>query len=39
MIASNTITLFCLLILFLPLVAFVINIFIGKRLPREGDWV
>jgi len=39
MIASNTITLFCLLILFLPLVAFVINIFIGKRLPRQGDWV
>ena len=30
---------FALLIYFLPLVAFVINIFIGKRLPRQGDWV
>ena len=28
-----------LIILFLPLVAFVIQIFIGKRLPRQGDWV
>ena len=27
------------MILFLPLVAFVINIFFGKRLPRQGDWV
>ena len=39
MIAPDTITFFCLLILFLPLVAFVINIFFGKRLPRQGDWV
>jgi len=23
----------------LPLLAFVINIFVGKRLPRKGDWV
>ncbi len=28
-----------LIILFLPLVAFVIQIFLGKRLPRQGDWV
>ena len=39
MIAGNTITFFCLLILFLPLGAFLINIFIGNRLPRQGDWV
>ena len=39
MIAPDTITFFCLLILFLPLVAFVINIFFGKRLSRQGDWV
>ena len=39
MISPDTITFFCLLILFLPLVAFVINIFFGKRLPRQGDWV
>ena len=39
MIAGNTIIFFCLLILFLPLGAFVINIFIGNRLPRQGDWV
>ena len=30
---------YSLLILFLPLVAFVILIFAGKRLPRQGDWV
>jgi len=30
---------YSLLILFLPLVAFVIQIFFGKRLPRQGDWV
>ena len=30
---------YSLLILFLPLAAFVIQIFFGKRLPREGDWV
>jgi len=28
-----------LAILFLPLLAFTIQIFIGKRLPRQGDWV
>ena len=28
-----------LLILFLPLVSFVILIFFGKKLPRQGDWV
>lgn len=28
-----------IIILFLPLVAFLIQIFIGKRLPRQGDWV
>ena len=28
-----------LIILFLPLVAFVIQIFVGKRLPRQGDWI
>ena len=39
MIGGNTISFFCLLILFLPLGAFVINIFFGKRLPRQGDWV
>ena len=30
---------YSLFILFLPLVAFVIQIFFGKRLPRDGDWV
>jgi len=30
MIAGNTISFFCLLILFLPLGAFVVNIFLGK---------
>ena len=28
-----------ILILFLPLISFVILIFFGKRLPRQGDWV
>ena len=28
-----------LLILFLPLVSFIILIFFGKRLPRQGDWI
>ena len=28
-----------IVILFLPLLAFIIQIFIGKRLPRQGDWV
>ena len=26
-------------ILFLPLLAFIIQIFVGKKLPRQGDWV
>ena len=30
---------YSLFILFLPLVAFIIQIFFGKRLPRQGDWV
>ena len=30
---------YSLLILFLPVIAFTIQIFIGKRLPRQGDWV
>ena len=30
---------YSVLILFLPLVAFIIQIFAGKRLPRQGDWV
>tara|TARA_Y100001970_G_scaffold104059_1_gene130374 strand:- start:601 stop:2649 length:2049 start_codon:yes stop_codon:yes gene_type:complete len=30
---------YSLAILFLPLVAFVVQIFFGKRLPRGGDWV
>ena len=36
MITGNIITDFSLLILFLPLVAFTINIFFGKRLPPGG---
>jgi len=28
-----------ILILFLPLVSFIILIFFGKRLPRQGDWI
>ncbi len=24
---------------FLPLAAFIVNIFFGKRLPRQGDWI
>ena len=28
-----------LLILFLPLVSFIVLIFFGKKLPRQGDWV
>lgn len=28
-----------ILILLLPLLAFIIQIFIGKRLPRQGDWL
>ena len=30
---------YSLFILFLPLLAFVIQIFFGKKLPRQGDWV
>ncbi len=30
---------YSLFILFLPLLAFLIQIFFGKRLPRQGDWV
>jgi NADH-quinone oxidoreductase subunit L len=30
---------YSLFILFLPLAAFVIQIFFGKKLPRQGDWV
>ncbi|MDA8753767.1 NADH-quinone oxidoreductase subunit L [Candidatus Marinimicrobia bacterium] len=30
---------YSVLILFLPLLAFIIQIFVGKRLPRQGDWV
>ena len=36
---GNMIMDYSLLILFLPLAAFTIQIFIGKRLPRQGDWV
>jgi NADH-quinone oxidoreductase subunit L len=39
MMAGSFITNACLLILFLPLAAFIVNIFFGKRLPRQGDWV
>ena len=30
---------YSLLILFLPLAAFLVQIFFGKKLPRQGDWV
>ena len=30
---------YSLFILFLPLLAFVVQIFFGKKLPRDGDWV
>lgn len=36
---DNIIIQYALAILFLPLLAFVIQIFVGKRLPRQGDWV
>ena len=36
---ENPMILFPLLILFLPLISFVIVIFFGKKLPRQGDWV
>jgi NADH-quinone oxidoreductase subunit L len=38
MIESPMIT-FPLLILFLPLISFIILIFFGRKLPRQGDWV
>jgi len=30
---------YSLIILLLPLAAFLVQIFVGKRLPRQGDWV
>ena len=36
---ENTFINYSLIILLLPLAAFLIQIFIGKRLPRQGDWV
>ncbi len=36
---GNMIMDYSILILFLPLAAFTIQIFIGKKLPRQGDWV
>ena len=36
---ENPMITFPLLILFLPLVSFIILIFFGKKLPRQGDWV
>jgi NADH-quinone oxidoreductase subunit L len=36
---ENTIFTQALIILLLPLAAFVIQIFFGKRLPRQGDWL
>jgi len=35
----NTIILYAIFMLFLPLLAFGINILVGKRLPRKGDWI
>jgi len=35
----NTIILYAIVMLFLPLFAFGINILVGKRLPRKGDWI
>ena len=39
MITGNFYTDASLVILFLPLLAFVINILFGKKLPRQGDWI
>ena len=36
---ENPMISFPLLILFLPLLSFLILIFFCKRLPRQGDWV
>ncbi len=35
----DTIIQYALIILLLPLAAYVIQIFIGRRLPRQGDWL
>jgi len=35
----NILIQYALIIYLLPLVAFIINILVGKRLPRQGDWV
>lgn len=36
---DNMLIKYSILILFLPLLAFIIQIFFGKKLPRQGDWV
>ncbi len=36
---SDTLIQFALYILFLPLLGFVLLIFFGKRIPRQGDWM
>ncbi len=36
---SDTLIQFALYILFLPLLGFLLLIFFGKRLPRQGDWI
>ena len=36
---ENTFINYSLIILLLPLAAFLVQIFVGKRLPRQGDWV
>ncbi|MCG3120700.1 MAG: NADH-quinone oxidoreductase subunit L [bacterium] len=36
---DNPILTQALIVLLLPLAAFVIQIFVGKRLPRQGDWL
>ena len=36
---ENPMILLPLLILFLPLLSFLVLIFFGKRLPRQGDWI
>ena len=36
---ENPMITFPLLILFLPLISFIILILFGKKLPRQGDWV
>ncbi|MFQ6611949.1 MAG: NADH-quinone oxidoreductase subunit L, partial [Fidelibacterota bacterium] len=39
MITTNILLDYSLIILFLPALAFLVLIFFGKRLPRQGDWV